>query len=46
MELEEDELEFYGKYKAKLSEELWERIQGKAGWKVGACNRDQSDAGR
>ena len=25
--IEEDELEFYGKYKAKLSEELWERIQ-------------------
>lgn len=24
----EDELEFYGKYKAKLSDELWERIKG------------------
>ena len=24
----EDELEFYGKYKAKLSDELWERIAG------------------
>ena len=24
----EDELEFYGKYKAKLSDELWDRIKG------------------
>ena len=25
--IEENELEFYGKYKAKLSDELWERRQ-------------------
>ena len=23
----EDDLEFYGKYKAKLSDELWERVK-------------------
>ena len=26
--ISEDELEFYGKYKAKLSDELWDRIKG------------------
>ena len=25
--IEENELEFYGKYKAKLSDELWERLK-------------------
>ncbi len=25
--IEEDELDFYGKYKAKISEELWERVK-------------------
>lgn len=25
--ISEDELEFYGKYKAKLSDELWEKIK-------------------
>ena len=25
----EDDLEFYGKYKAKLSDELWERIKNR-----------------
>ena len=25
--IEEEELEFYGKYKAKLSEELWNRVK-------------------
>ena len=25
--IEEDELEFYGKYKAKLSDELWDKIK-------------------
>lgn len=26
--IEEEELEFYGKYKAKLSEKLWDRVKG------------------
>ncbi len=26
--IEEDELDFYGKYKAKVSEELWNRVRG------------------
>ena len=30
----EDELEFYGKYKAKLSDELWERIRDKEDGKL------------
>ena len=25
--IEEEELEFYGKYKAKLSDDVWERIK-------------------
>ena len=25
--IEEDDLEFYGKYKAKLSDDLWEKIK-------------------
>ena len=33
----EDELEFYGKYKAKLSDELWEKDQGPRGRKAGSC---------
>ena len=28
--IEEDELEFYGKHKAKLSEELWDKIKEKS----------------
>ena len=36
----EDELELYGKYKAKLSDELIERV------KVNPCNGNQSDSGR
>ena len=27
LDISEDELELYGKYKAKLSDELWERIK-------------------
>ena len=30
----EDELEFYGKYKAKLSDELWERIKDREDGKL------------
>ena len=26
--ISEDDLELYGKYKAKITSELWERIQG------------------
>ena len=28
--IEENELEFYGKYKAKLSDELWEKIKDRS----------------
>ena len=41
----EDELELYGKYKAKLSDELIERVKS-AGRKVNPCNGNQSDSGR
>lgn len=33
-ELEENELEFYGKYKAKLSDELWEKIKDREDGKL------------
>ena len=29
----EDDLELYGKYKAKISNELWQGDQGQTGWK-------------
>ena len=32
--IEEDELEFYGKYKAKLSDELWEKIKDREDGKL------------
>ena len=32
--IEEDDLEFYGKYKAKLSEELWDKIKDKEDGKL------------
>jgi len=28
LDIKEDDLEFYGKYKAKLSDELWEKVKG------------------
>lgn len=34
LELSEDELELYGKYKAKLSNELWKRFKGKKDGKL------------
>ena len=32
--ISEDDLELYGKYKAKITSELWERIQGKPDGKL------------
>ena len=32
--IEEDELELYGKYKAKFSDELWERIKDRPDGKL------------
>ena len=32
--IEENELEFYGKYKAKLSDELWEKIKDREDGKL------------
>ena len=32
--ISQDELEFYGKYKAKLSDELWDRIKGNENGKL------------
>ena len=34
LSITEDELEFYGKYKAKLSDELWERIKDRPNGKL------------
>ncbi len=34
LEISEDELEFYGKYKAKLSNELWKRLKDKKDGKL------------
>ena len=41
----EDDLELYGKYKAKLSDELWEKVKGPAGRQAGPGNSDQSYTG-
>ena len=30
--IKEDDLELYGKYKAKLTDELWNQIKGPSGW--------------
>ena len=46
LDIREDELELYGKYKAKFSDELLERVKRRTGWKTGTCYRDQSDSGR
>ena len=32
--IQEDDLEFYGKYKAKLSDDLWEKIKDKKDGKL------------
>mgnify|MGYP000184714320 CR=1 FL=1 len=42
--IEEEDLEFYGKYKAKLSDELMERVKTDR-WKAGTCYCNQSDSG-
>ena len=39
-------LELYGKYKAKFSDELLRAVKRRTGWKTGTCYRDQSDSGR
>ena len=41
----EDDLELYGKYKAKLTDELWSG-KGPPRWKTGIGNSDQSDTCR
>ena len=32
--IEEDDLEFYGKYKAKLSEDLWDKVKDRKDGKL------------
>ena len=47
--IEENELEFYGKYKAKLSDELWEKIKDREDGKlvlVTAINPTPAGEGR
>ena len=45
--IQEDELELYGKYKAKLSDEAWNNVKDRQkGWQADPCNGDQSDTGR
>ena len=34
LDIQEDDLEFYGKYKAKFSDELWEKIKGRPNGKL------------
>lgn len=34
LDIEEEDLEFYGKYKAKLSDELWEKVKNKPDGKL------------
>ena len=34
LDIEEDDLEFYGKYKAKLSDELWEKVKDRKDGKL------------
>ena len=46
MELYEDDLELYGKYKAKITDELWQQVKGPSGRKTGSGNCHQSDSGR
>ena len=41
----EDDLELYGKYKAKLSDELWEKDKGTSGRQAGPGNSHQSYTG-
>ena len=42
----EDDLELYGKYKAKLSNELIKRVAGASGRQTGTDDSNQSDTGR
>ena len=42
----EDDLEFYGKYKAKLSEDFWDKIKDNPDGKLVSCNSNQSNSGR
>lgn len=42
----EDELEHYGKYKAKLSESLWARVKDPTKWKIDSRHCSESNAGR
>ena len=37
--INEDELEFYGKYKAKISDELWESVKDREDGKLGVLDR-------
>ena len=44
--ISEEELEFYGKYKAKLSDELWENVKDRKDGKLVLVTANQSDPGR
>ena len=42
----EDDLELYGKYKAKISNELWQEIKDRPDGKTRSGDSDQPDSGR
>ena len=44
--VEEDDLELYGKYKAKFSDEYLKKSSIQSKWQACACHCDQSDSGR
>ena len=44
--IEEDNLELYGKYKAKLSDDLYDKSKGSPRRQTCSCNSNQSDSGR
>ena len=44
--ISEEDLELYGRYKAKLTDELWGRGEGQTGWKIGSGYSHQPDSGR
>lgn len=44
--IEEDNLELYGKYKAKLSDDLYDKIKDNPDGKLDSCNSDQSYSSR
>ena len=46
LDIQEDDLEFYGKYKAKFSDELWEKIKDRPDGKLVLVTASKSDTGR